>query len=337
MFKILFALIVTSSLAFAFDSKGGGGGGAIVCRNDKHKIVSAQLYDLYEAPYYFGYQFVSSNQNPRDQLLRVIQKLNFNKHNIPVLMQTIESIIKKIEFLPAGVTLQAPNDMGIEYPIIKPEECEVEGVGFYTSKGQLKVSLSVYQSFSNLDKAACILHEALYLLDREVGSPGLNPNSVLARHLNSALFSENASHDEIQDLAGQLITPGLFYWFYHEPKFIGISGESVSNVTIRITADDKTRPFNLVMNYSMAPGAKSEFITKETKSTNGIIETEINNTLFFYLSGSLSSENYLVKLNLVVEILNQGQLLRKYYLDNQGRNQFIDWVLFQDIKISQFP
>jgi hypothetical protein len=260
-----------------------GGGSAIVCRDGKHEIISAQLYDLYEAGIYYSYHFTPSNISPRDQILNVTKKLDFDQFSRPLVLQTVQEIIQRIEFLPVGVSIAMPGDMGTNNPVIKPQACEVEGIGFYTADGKLRISRSVYAAFSNTDKAAFILHEALYQIHRELGGRGGNvEDSQLARQMNAALFSDNASA-ALQSLSTEM---DYAMWFAGAEN-TSVPGSIKSDFTIRLTASDPTIEFNLVVSCGLTPRYESS-PDQTVTSKNGVASLQMTDSPCFSLEGALT-------------------------------------------------
>jgi hypothetical protein len=231
---VTLGLMTGLSLAHATSSGVGssGGGSAIVCRDANQKILSAEMYDLYEGKNYFGLAIEKNTDLPKQQILNVIQAMNQNAYVIPAVIQAVDDIIGKIQFLPTGVVISAPSDMGTDYPIIHPSACNVEGVGFYTSDNQLKVSQAVYSAFSNTDKAAFVLHEALYLIDRQMGLHGGDGSSETARALNSLLFSTNPSVSQVSGMAADVFLE------YGQDLSANVPGANPSPLTIEITTND---------------------------------------------------------------------------------------------------
>ena len=97
------------------------------------------------------------------------------------------------------------NDLGNNFGVVVPNGCQIEGVGFYESDGTLKVAQPIYQTLSATNRAAFILHEAIYKLARETGDA---KDSEGTRKLVAAMFSVNNQPQAVLDQARKLIYCG---------------------------------------------------------------------------------------------------------------------------------
>ena len=174
-----------TSFALAVGGISSGGGASVVCRDINKQIISAELLDLFEGSVRFGFDIQYSHEDPRTQLINAIDNLHDNFKKVLV-TEVASDILKHFVFLPVNVALAASNDLGDEYGVVVKEGCALEGVGFYEDDGTLKVSRSVYNAFSETDKAAFILHEAIYKIARDTSG---HKTSAPSRKLNALLFS----------------------------------------------------------------------------------------------------------------------------------------------------
>lgn len=112
--------------------------------------------------------------------------------------QVVADVINAMRFLPQGVALSTPEDLGTGYGVVVPDGCMIEAAGYYEQDSTLKISTAIYAAFSPTDKAAFILHEALYKIARNRLQ---QTDSARTRQLNAALFASNVSSSVIQALS----------------------------------------------------------------------------------------------------------------------------------------
>lgn len=182
----------------------GGGGAAVVCRNADHSIASAELLDLYEGKVRFGYEIPESPGLSADtQIATALDRLGDDRYVALKAKEFARDIIERIRYLPEGVSLNAPLDLGESYGAVVKEGCRMEGVGFYEADGTLKIARPVFSALSTTQKAALILHEAIYKIDRTVENAA---NSARSRKLTAQFFSTSLENNEILNELNELLT-----------------------------------------------------------------------------------------------------------------------------------
>ncbi len=177
---LLVGLLTVQSVFAGKESgdRGGNGGIAYVCRDSKkNTITSARLLDLWE-PITFETQL--SNDQVSDQIksaLKNIKKAHYSYYHDDRYLSRFDDYIKNIvdyvieSMVLTDRVLALSNDA---LPNYTPEKnCNYEQLGrfnFFTdeSKEKLLVNKEIWESavFSNTDKAAFVIHEALYLIER---------------------------------------------------------------------------------------------------------------------------------------------------------------------------
>lgn len=190
MKKIFYLTLICLVVPFIASAGGisSGGGTSIVCRNKKKKISNVRMLDLYEGAIRFEYPIVLSNvinSNSQYQSALANIKDSFLKTKINELANRL---ISKIKFLPNDVILAPASDLGDSYGIVIPDGCELSAVGFYEKDGTLRVSRKLYNFLSQTDKAAFILHEAIYKILRDTG---VETNSENIRQIVAMIFSKD--------------------------------------------------------------------------------------------------------------------------------------------------
>lgn len=201
MMMFVAALTLSSAAAFASEGGVGNGGVSVVCRNNAKKIISAQILDIYEGEVRFGKVY--------DDALDVETRLELVAHRLKdypvflkILKDEIEMANQAILFVKDGNTLTPTNDA---FPAIVKNGCDLEQLANYTDDPQdLLVSKEIYQNLKTQDKAALLVHEAIYKMFRENGSK----DSRLARRLTAELISKNPSESTIATILKDF-KPGL--------------------------------------------------------------------------------------------------------------------------------
>lgn len=177
--------LLALNTAHAIGTETSGGGGAAVCRDSQHKIISAQLLDLYEGSVRFGFDLQRTEITPKDQVLDVISKVQSPLLK-KLITQSLIDVVERMVFLPTGIGMAPLTDLGSAYAAFVPEGCRIEPVGYYEADGTLKVATAVYSALPKTDRAAFFLHEAIYKLARNLT---FKQNSSDSRKSVAALFS----------------------------------------------------------------------------------------------------------------------------------------------------
>jgi hypothetical protein len=158
----------------------GGGGAAIVCRNEAGQISSARLYDLYaiENNPRSPRETVKSNASIEQLLQQALNRVAsaHSENGTPVVKSdnlTVSLISRALalvqrDWIPLlpGTRLDFVPDVAAEFVSSRPE-CKLETVAHYDDQlSNLSVDMQIYNQFSETDKAALKMHEALYKISR---------------------------------------------------------------------------------------------------------------------------------------------------------------------------
>lgn len=199
--SILFAMVVpTFAVPLRLGGVSDGGGNSVVCRNEQGQITSAEFLDIYEAKHMHsltprvtgkGYleiarevaKRIQQGMPPGDptivgtessdgvvtkkwfQIADWIQPGNF-------LQEKVESIDARKKILTEGVALQPVNDFDLT---IIPKDCKIEQTAVYRdNNGQIFVVGDIWEKLDELNKAALLVHEALYKSLRGMGDRSSN-------------------------------------------------------------------------------------------------------------------------------------------------------------------
>lgn len=174
------------------DSSGGGPG--VVCYRG-NRVVSVQNLDVYEAKILWRKQIIASNAPVSAQLELAVARLRSIELYFAIdVERALQWISKHYAMAPNGdYFTQQPHDLGESWVIPTKENCRIAYVGFYDKAGVLKISGAAYAKMNNTDRAAFLLHEALYALGRE--RAGLE-NSENVRLLVGTLLEKDFQREE---------------------------------------------------------------------------------------------------------------------------------------------
>lgn len=195
---LLITLVQSTSYALTFGGVGDGGGQGVVCRNDDGSVKSARVLDLVEAEDYFLLQL---KDQPKDRPYLDIAReyaavldqampstgptgrLESRTGNDPVVVKydinpfILESKRQGDSFLADDVVIIDKNKMlipgddlkispiGDSLPRVIPagRECSLEQIAKYSDgTRQIHFVSGVWNHLDNLNKAALLVHEALY-------------------------------------------------------------------------------------------------------------------------------------------------------------------------------
>lgn len=186
----------------------GGGGSAIVCRDDKKKIVSAELLDLYEGKIQYALQMPQAMGDFATELQRAQEKfdyLNKNPRLESYLNPPFQWFYEKFKFLPKGVQLKPIPD---SLEVLIPENCQIEQLAFFKETNVILVNADIWEKLSVLDRVGLVVHESVYNAHRAGGAT----DSREARKTTSHLLST-----EVLDPVLSLIPESGVVYFCQTP------------------------------------------------------------------------------------------------------------------------
>jgi hypothetical protein len=187
--------IIVLGLLIAFSAMAGdkgNGGYSIVCRDNGGPIVSAELLDIYEGKVLYKKKYGSSDADPSQIIQSVVAKVNNYSIFQAKLVKELALLEKNKIFIPVGNELEPTDDA---FPPIKKKGCEFEQVANYTSLGELLISEEIYERFDNANKAALMIHEAIYAIRRK--SLG-DTNSQASRRFVAQLLAADGDLEVIE-------------------------------------------------------------------------------------------------------------------------------------------
>jgi len=192
MKSIVAIITVISSISFAFATGGvdGGGGKGVVCRNDQNQITKAEVLDIYEGRVQYGHTVQSSSDSIMSQAEEAIRYISKGRSKIfqDSVLQMANFINLRKRILPDGTGLEDIND---SHHVIVPKGCKVEQLANFTKQNQILIDGEIWKSLDNTNKAALLVHEALYKWFRNYGAT----NSIRARKFVSLGFMGIEAND----------------------------------------------------------------------------------------------------------------------------------------------
>jgi hypothetical protein len=167
-------------------SETGNGGAAVACRDGAGKLIRVDLLDLYEGYALYGRGYTESARPSADQALSYAFTLDqILNAQVPKLSMEdrLKSIISRMKFLPEGVGLKPTDDLG---NFIVPKDCGIVQAINYRDDREIFADSEIWNRFTETQKAAAYIHEAIYEYARENGS---EDTSARVRSLVSLLFA----------------------------------------------------------------------------------------------------------------------------------------------------
>ena len=190
---LILGLSLLASSAFAAGGVDGGGGNAVVCRDEQGVIKSARMLDLYEGEFLHGlkYEYAEFDIDQKlDDILSIIYDGATSQYESQ--KRLFQSVKDSFKLLAPGISLKPIDDSG---HIFVPGNCKVEQVANFYNQFSIYIVSDIYNAFSTLDKLALIMHEAIYLQERENGIE----NSKYARRVVAHLLSKGFIPDPIYE------------------------------------------------------------------------------------------------------------------------------------------
>ncbi len=222
----------------------GNGGGAYVCRDNESEIVHAEIVDLWEGMVLNHPQLIINKTNkisPKMQTMLALKRM----HNIfPLFATFVSSALMDIfnksdEKIDKGETNTVLMVISDSLDIERPKYCpgskrrpQYEQVINYLNSGEMKLDVEIYKALeTNTDRAALLLHEAIYYVLRR--SQG-DSDSRNARKLVASVFADQ-DESKIEELMKETIGGSFSKEALHQlqQKIIGRSIQTCEYDTIK--------------------------------------------------------------------------------------------------------
>lgn len=190
-----------------FANEKGNGGDAVVCRDAKDKIISAELLDYYESRRFRGTSRSSklpkNVSSYKDYVNKVLNEIDrFDPSRVESLKTTTNLLLKAARNYDNSGTLITDQvvftqdylqNISDSNHLAFPKNCEVEQVAIRVAKifeddPSFLIQEEIWNSLPNLSKAGLILHEAIY---KEAADNNRHSTSVFTRYFNQKVSSVN--------------------------------------------------------------------------------------------------------------------------------------------------
>ncbi len=186
-FLILIFLTASISSFAKVGGVDGGGGRSVVCRNADGTIKSAEILDLFEGRIVYKLNYTESDVDWSLQIDDLIKKSGLYDNNYRMgygIRNWIPLIKNNMALLSDDTQLNEVDDSN---EAIAPVGCKIEQAVNYINDNLILFNGLIWKSLSPTQKAALILHEAIYRNMRSEVIP--EKNSARSRHFNAYLFS----------------------------------------------------------------------------------------------------------------------------------------------------
>ncbi len=245
----VFVLNFTDGALAKVGTESGGGGPGIFCPTPVINQPPVQLLDIYEGRNADSPLLIPENTEPYElQLQNIIKRFGFDLVLQNEFKKNLAVIQRSAKFLPAGVGINAPSDIGVDDAVLLPTGCSLASIGYYGSDGTLKISSDAFNQMSETQKAAFWSHETLYKIIRDNrNEKDVRPiTSKSTRVLVAYLFSQNPEWQQLYYLSNECWRNHLYpydqlgeYWegTYGTPYRRGIE-EYHQNYNLKIKAND---------------------------------------------------------------------------------------------------
>ena len=174
-FILLTTLILLGATVQAHIGPGSDGGDkAIVCRNGKGKITSAETLDLFEARNLYNLKALPIKKSASvDEIVSAVEKKL--EHSVENSQGELFPEINKVRILmhlvkPETVLNDVDDAGSVAAPSKLGKNCKREQLANYTSEQDLFVNQEIWKKLDNENKAALILHEGIYKFERIYGA-----------------------------------------------------------------------------------------------------------------------------------------------------------------------
>lgn len=212
-FAVLATLSIGSLNAWAGEGQGvGNGGGSIVCRDSSGEIQKAYMLDLWQGA---NLPLASNNYRPLVipsddatpyalQVERVLKRLGrYAPHGISkVVSRTAERILSDIDRSILSVKMARIQDSSdFAVPEIPDLDCTREQLANDSGPNGLLIRKAVWDKLGETDKAALILHEAIYRVERlfgfKVGKSSDHTQALVAWVFSTAAIPASVIGEEL--------------------------------------------------------------------------------------------------------------------------------------------
>ncbi len=190
--SLFISCLAGASTTLAAPTTIGNGGTGIACYDSNGKLTSVRLLDLWEAEILDGVRpgiSISKYQIQVRTQAKILAKL---LHSDPYYVELTEETLGKIQLLPPGARLQLTGDVNT---VLAPSlGCQYVQIANHTNTGRLFVVGDFWDRLDEMNRAALLTHETLYLFMRTWDER----NSDRIRRTVALLFSGHPLKEKIE-------------------------------------------------------------------------------------------------------------------------------------------
>lgn len=193
LFSNSFAALPDENVQDGADSSGGGV--AVVCKNSDDSIKSVEMLDLYEGRIVYSLNIQQQGTDYQGNVAAVSEKLKVIFKDLKLKKDPASLILKAqkdMKLIQGEVSIAPVNDANF---IIIPNDCDLTQIAYYKNNSILLVNANLWDKMDDLNKAALIVHEAVYLHERELGDRKSRYSRKVVAHLFSDYSFESLSVD----------------------------------------------------------------------------------------------------------------------------------------------
>ncbi len=189
-----FALLFICSEAFAGSESHGGS--SIVCRNRRGAIISTELTDSYEQS---EFRLIPPETSETDVYYSALNRLSFRPDIQLWLKEALTSFQSWVK--PSDGALPRVADLGRARRLLPG--CEYQQLAIFDGS-QILVDPQLYSKLSSRDRAALLIHEAVYYIARNFKGAEITDSSW-ARVVTGELISQTNLEDSDSVLQSELM------------------------------------------------------------------------------------------------------------------------------------
>lgn len=181
--------------AAAFGKEGGNGGGSFICKSSSGEVLSAVSQDLWESEHVYFREVVESSEDEAIIAHRAIEKLKpFNNWIYKHAKNHLGRVIAKKEVLDLKISATHDDLRNFELFSCEKGSSEFAQAAIYQPSGRILISKPIWEKMNSTNKAALLVHEAIYALFR-MGYG--DTDSVRSRQIVGRLMTNSADLEEV--------------------------------------------------------------------------------------------------------------------------------------------
>ncbi len=222
----------------------GGGGKAVVCRDQKRAIRSAEVLDLYEGRAIYGFIYAESKTPWAEQARAALDGGDdYPKKWLP-------AVVQYLRVLPRETSLVAVND---SLETVVPRDCAIEQAANYINDQQILVDGEIWGALSETGKAALAVHEASYRYLREFGDTDSRRARIYTAH---RMAGKTATVPSLRPgVRYGLMGPVVFAPFsstrgFEGSKFFGVRGRGLRQISPHVSVGGEVGLFLSLSQHS---------------------------------------------------------------------------------------